>query len=77
MIVFISCSESAALKRSASPDFNSENSESGMDKINVSYDEYPVSWWIPWNCAFYFVWKGIFFDLSYQFNWFALSDQFW
>lgn len=44
MIVFISCSESAALKRSASPDFNSENSESGMDKINVSYDEYPVSW---------------------------------
>lgn len=43
MVVFISCSESAALKRSASPDFNSENAESGMDKINVSYDEYPVS----------------------------------
>lgn len=43
MIVFISCSESASLKRSASPDFNSDNSESGMDRINVSYDEYPVS----------------------------------
>lgn len=43
MVVFISFSESASLKRSASPDYNSENSESGMDRINVSYDEYPVS----------------------------------
>ncbi|XP_055295587.1 uncharacterized protein LOC129565117 [Sitodiplosis mosellana] len=42
MVVFISCSESASLKRSASPDFNSENSESSMDRINVSYDEYPM-----------------------------------
>ncbi|XP_031623979.1 uncharacterized protein LOC116341195 isoform X2 [Contarinia nasturtii] len=42
MLVFISCNESASLKRSASPDFNAENSESGMDRINVSYDEYPM-----------------------------------
>lgn len=50
MVVFVSCSESASLKRSASPDFNSENSESGMDKINVSYDEYPVS--LTYFCDF-------------------------
>lgn len=43
MIVLISCNESASLKRNASPDFNSENSESSLDKINVNYDEYPVS----------------------------------
>lgn len=55
MIVFISCSESATLKRSASPDYNSENAESGMDRINVSYDEYPVSLGIPLNCAFFSV----------------------
>lgn len=42
MLVFINCNESASLKRSASPDFNSENSESSLDKLNVSYDEYPV-----------------------------------
>lgn len=43
MVVFISCNESVTLKRSASPDFNAENSESGLDKLNVNYDEYPVS----------------------------------
>lgn len=42
MIVFINCNESVALKRSASPDFNSENSESSLDRLNVNYDEYPV-----------------------------------
>lgn len=42
LIVMISCNESVALKRSASPDFNSENSESSLDKLNLSYDEYPV-----------------------------------
>lgn len=42
LIVFISCNECSTLKRSASPDFNSENSESSLDKLNVNYDEYPV-----------------------------------
>lgn len=42
MIVFINCNESVTLKRSASPDFNSENSESSLDKLNINYDEYPV-----------------------------------
>lgn len=43
MMVFINCNESATLKRSASPDFNSDNSESSLDRLNVNYDEYPVS----------------------------------
>lgn len=43
MIVLISSNESVTLKRSASPDFNTENSESSLDKLNVNYDEYPVS----------------------------------
>lgn len=43
MIVLISCNESVTLKRSASPDFNADNSESSLDKLNVNYDEYPVS----------------------------------
>lgn len=44
MLIFISCNESATttLKRSASPEYNLENTESSSDKLNVNYDEYPV-----------------------------------
>lgn len=45
--IFIGCNESAttttaALKRSASPEYNLENNENSVDKLNVNYDEYPV-----------------------------------
>lgn len=42
MFVFINCNEGASLKRTASPEFNKENAESSLDKLNMSYDEYPV-----------------------------------
>lgn len=56
MIVFISCNECVTLKRSASPDFNAENSESSLDKLNVNYDEYPVS---SWQSKWSKYWKGV------------------
>lgn len=46
MVIFIGCSESAAIatsKRNASPEYNLENNENSADKLNVNYDEYPVS----------------------------------
>lgn len=43
MLILIGCNESATLKRSASPNMNLDNSESSLDKMNVNYDEYPVS----------------------------------
>ena len=44
LIVFVDYNECAALKRSASPDLNSDDSYSNLDKMNPSYDEYPVSY---------------------------------
>lgn len=47
MLIFISRSESsptATSKRNASPEYNLENNENTSDKLNVNYDEYPVSW---------------------------------
>lgn len=42
LAVFVKCNECLALKRSAAPDYNLENSETGLDRIHVNYDEYPV-----------------------------------
>lgn len=66
MVVFVSCSECATLKRSASPDFNSENSESGMDKINVSYDEYPVG--LKVKCILYYTFFYKFLNIILTLN---------
>lgn len=43
MSVFVEHDECLSLKRSASPESNSENIESSLDKMNLNYDEYPVS----------------------------------
>lgn len=42
LMVCVKCNECLALKRSAAPDYNLENADTGMDKIHVNYDEYPV-----------------------------------
>lgn len=42
LIVFAKCNECLALKRSAAADYNLENTESGSDRLNVNFDEYPV-----------------------------------
>lgn len=42
LAVFVKCNECLALKRSAAPDYNLENSDTGLDRIHVNYDEYPV-----------------------------------
>lgn len=42
-VIFCGSNDCFAIKKSASPDFNSENMDSGSDKIVVNYDEYPVS----------------------------------
>lgn len=42
LAVFVKCNDCLALKRSAAPDYNLENSDTGLDRIHVNYDEYPV-----------------------------------
>lgn len=42
LAMFVKFNECLALKRNAAPDYNLENADSGMDKIHVNYDEYPV-----------------------------------
>lgn len=43
LVIFCESNDCFAVKKSASPERNSENVDSGMDKILVNYDEYPVS----------------------------------
>lgn len=42
LAVCVKCNDCLALKRSAAPDYNLENADTGSDKIHVNYDEYPV-----------------------------------
>lgn len=43
LMVFVKCNECLIIKRSASPELNSDSIDSNVDKLNVNYDEYPVS----------------------------------
>lgn len=52
--VCVSCHEKISSKRSAAPDYNNENSENSLDKLNVNYDEYPVSAWQLFRITFCF-----------------------
>lgn len=45
LLVLVKDNECLSLKRSASPDFNTDNSETSLDKMNLNYDEYPVSFY--------------------------------
>lgn len=47
LAMFVKCNECLALKRSAAPDYNLENSDTGLDRIHVNYDEYPVGYFYP------------------------------
>lgn len=42
LLIFVKSNECASIKRSASPQYNDDNSESSSEH-RVSYDEYPVS----------------------------------
>lgn len=43
LVVFCNCNDCFVVKKSATAELNSENLDSGLDKIIVNYDEYPVS----------------------------------
>lgn len=43
LVILCKFNDCFIVKRSASPESNLQNLDSGMDKIIVNYDEYPVS----------------------------------